>query len=291
MSLLQSVFLGAVQGITEFLPVSSSGHLAILKKVFSIDTGGSILFDVLLHFGTLIVIMIVFRKDVFRLFRSFFGIVSDLFTNLSLRKANRNAISVTPYKCIISDNYRKYLMLLITSTIPTAVIGLIGQKLIGDASDTLIVPGICLLFTGLMLLFADSVPENDKIPKDITYREALIIGIAQGIATLPGISRSGATICACLLCGFNRRFAVRYSFILSIPVVLGGALLSLKDVTFSALAVSDVMIVLAGIVTAALVGFACIHTMPLIVRKRKFKYFAYYCFAVGAIAVAIYFLM
>ena len=292
MTLFQSIILGLVQGLTEFLPVSSSGHLAIVKKLFSIDTGGDIVFELLLHLGTLVVILVVFRKDIKRLFIAVFGMIADLVTNLARRSKNKRGGEQQLLKCIVSTNYRKFALLLIISTIPTAVIGLIGEKLIGDASDSLIVPGICLVVTGLMLMLSDRLPENDKIPQDVTYREAVIIGIAQGIAVLPGISRSGATICACLFCGLNRRFAVRYSFILSIPVVLGGLILSLKDMTaWPSVSLSAAMIPAAGILTAMIVGFACIRTMLRIVNRRKFRYFAFYCFAVAAVAIAAYFFL
>ncbi len=285
MTLLQSIFLGIVQGLTEFLPISSSGHLSILQNIFRIDTGDSMLYDVLLHLGTLLVVFFVYRREIGRSIMAFFGMLGDLAANVGINRRNRHAISLEPRRRIIKNNYRKFVVLILVSTVPTGIIGVVGEKLISDASDTLIIPGICLLITGVLLLVSDRAPEQGKIPQDITLREALIIGIAQGCATLPGLSRSGTTIAACLLCGFDRTFAVKYSFILSIPAILGAALLELKDIGSETITSQMVGIYTAGMIFAALVGYICIRFLNRMVRKRKFGYFAYYCFAVGIIAV------
>ena len=286
MSLLESLFLGIVQGITEFLPVSSSGHLCIIQNLLHVDAGDSILFDILLHIGTLAVVFFVFRKDIWQLILSFFGMIKDLFYNLRVRRRNRAVIAQTPYRMVISTNYRKFVILILVSTIPTGIIGVIGKKLIADASHSLTAVGIGLVVTAVLLLLSDRAKSQDKIAQDVTCREALIIGIAQGFATLPGISRSGATITACLLLGLNRNFSVRYSFILSIPAILGAAVLEIKDAAGEALSLSQAGIYLAGMITATVVGMLCIRFMLMALRKRRFKYFAFYCLAVAAFAIA-----
>ncbi len=285
MSILQSIFLGIVQGLTEFLPVSSSGHLSIMKNVFRINTGTSLLYDVLLHIGTLVVVIYVYRKDVGRLILEFFSMCQDIFTNFGVEKRNKNAITLEPRRRIIKNNYRKFIVLILISTIPTGLIGVLGKKLISDASDTLIIPGICLLVTAALLLISDKAPVQNKIPKDVTYREAIIIGIAQGLATLPGLSRSGTTIAVCLLCGLDRAFAVKYSFILSIPAVLGAALLELKDLGSESITPEGVGIYFVGMLAAAVVGYFCIRFLQKMVQQKKFRYFAYYCMVVGVVAI------
>ena len=285
MTLLQSVFLGIVQGLTEFLPVSSSGHLAIMQNIFHIDTGSSILFDILLHVGTLAVVFIVYWKDIWKLVREFFCIVADLFFNAATWFYNRKAITLTPYRRIVKNNYRKFVILILVSTIPTGIIGFLGKKLITSASQTLLVPGICLIITGILLLIADQARNCRKIPQDVTYKEGVIVGAAQGLATLPGLSRSGTTITACLLCGFDRKFAVKYSFILSIPAILGAAVLEIGDAAGEAVSGGQIGIYVAGMIAAAIVGYISIRSMLTIVKKRKFKYFSIYCFIVGAMAI------
>ena len=145
--------------------------------------------------------------------------------------------------------------------------------------------------TGVLLLIADNSPEGRKLPKEITCKNGILIGIAQGISTLPGLSRSGTTITACLLCGMDRRFAVKYSFILSIPAVLGAAVLEIKDAAAESVTAGTLGVYLAGMVVAAVVGYICIKALLIVVRGKKFKYFSWYCFAAGLLAIAGHFLI
>ena len=291
MNLLQSIFLGAVQGLTEFLPVSSSGHLAIFQNIFHIDTGSSMLYDVLLHLATLLVVFIYFRREIWQLIRTFFAMAGDLCHNFRARFFPPKDQEEIVLRRIITSNYRKFVLLIIVSTIPTGIMGYAGKKLIADASDTLLVPGICLLITGILLLLSDRVTDTWKIPKDVTWKEGIIIGIAQGFATLPGLSRSGTTISTCLFLKLDRKFAVKYSFILSIPAILGATLLELKDLGAEQLTVSLGLSYAAGMIAAALVGYLCIRFMMKVVSQRKFRYFAFYCFAAGILAVIGHFVL
>ena len=176
-------------------------------------------------------------------------------------------------------------MLIIVSTIPTGIIGVVFKDVVSSASSSLLIVGICLLITGIILLVSDVLPAGNKRPNQVGYTQAGIIGVVQGLATLPGISRSGSTITACLLCGFDKSFVVKYSFIMSIPAVLGAVVLELKD--FAELTIEKTELLYYGIGTllAAIVGYICIKTMLVVVRGKKFRYFAYYCFVVGAFAI------
>lgn len=291
MSLLQAIFMGIIQGLTEFLPVSSSGHLAIFKIVFGVDTDTGILFDVLLHVGTLAAICVVYYKDIWKLIVEGCCIVRDCAINVILFFKNRVSGEKVPYRRIVNSSYRKFVMLVIVSTIPTGIIGVTGGNAVELASEILIVPGICLIATAVLLFIADRTKDGDKLPKNVTYTNAFGIGIAQGIATLPGLSRSGTTITACLLSGFNRNFAVKYSFIMSIPAILGALVLQLKD--FKEINVTGVEVgyYIIGMIIAALVGYVCIKTMLIIVREKKFTGFAIYCLLVGALSIGGYFYM
>ena len=291
MDILKSVLLGIIQGITEFLPVSSSGHLAIFQKIFGLDAGSSILFDVMLHIGTLLVVFFVYREDIGRMIIEFFGMIGDIFVNLKLLIGSRKQRIKPKYRKIVRNNYRKFVLLILVSTIPTAIMGFAGKKMIADASDTLIVPGLCLILTGLLLLIADRRSSGTKIPKDMFWRDAVIIGIAQGFAILPGLSRSGTTITACLLLGLDRTFAVKYSFILSIPAILGAAVLELKDVGGEILNGPVIAGYAAGMAAAAVTGFLCFRLLLSVVRKKKASYFAWYCFAAGTAAIIAHFVI
>lgn len=291
MTIIESILLGIVQGITEFLPVSSSGHLSILQNIFHVETNGGMLFDIMLHVGTLVAVFIVYRKDIWKMILEALSMAADICSNLKTFVMNKIHKTSLKYKKIVHNSYRKFVVLILVSTIPTGIIGVLGGDLIDAASETLLIPGICLLITGVLLMMADLSREGRKLPKDVGYKQGVIIGIAQGIATLPGISRSGTTIATCIFCGLDRKFAVKYSFILSIPAVLGAAVLEIKDVIAEPIPTSEIGIYMIGAVFAGVVGYICIKTMLVVVRNKKFKYFSWYCFAVGAVAIAGHFLL
>ncbi|MBE5929638.1 MAG: undecaprenyl-diphosphate phosphatase [Lachnospiraceae bacterium] len=280
MELLKAIVLGFIQGVAEFLPISSSGHLAIFKNVLGFDTDTGLLFDVLLHLGTLAAVFVVFWKDIWALIKEGLAIIGQFFKSLFgclFKKQKWQPVVTTPY--------RRFVMMVIVSTIPTGIMGILLEGAINAASATLIVPGILLLLNGVQLLISDRLPDGALTEADAPYGKALIVGIAQGIATFPGISRSGTTITACLACGFKREFAVKYSFIMSIPAILGALVLELMDFSPEMLSGGDMVNYLAGTLVSAVVGYICIKTMLVVVRGKKFKYFAYYCFAMGAFAV------
>lgn len=285
MSILQAIILGIVQGIAEFLPVSSSGHLAIVQNIFHIETDGGLFFDVMLHLGTLVAIFVVYRKDILRMIIETLNMCGDIFYNLKSYIQNQRSYSALRYRKIVKNNYRKFVVLVLVSTIPTGVIGYMGRHLVEKASATMIVPGICLILTSVLLIVSEMAPDGKKIPRDISYGSGFLIGAAQGCATLPGLSRSGTTIAACMMSGYDRRFAVRYSFIMSIPAILGAALVEIKDIGSEGLSGGMVLNGLIGAVVAGCVGYVCIKTMLSVVRKKKFKGFAIYCFVVGVIAI------
>ncbi len=291
MSVLESILLGIVQGITEFLPVSSSGHLAILENIFHVETNGSMLFDIMLHVGTLAAVFIVYRRDIWNMIKEAVFMLRDIFVNLRLFFLNKIHKTSLKYRKIVHNSYRKFVVLILVSTIPTGVIGVLGKDIVAGAGETLLIPGICLLITGVLLLMAELKKEGSKMPKNVSYANGLVIGAAQGLATLPGLSRSGTTIATCLFCGLDRRFAVKYSFILSIPAILGAAVLEIKDVIAEPIELSQVGIYAIGMVFAGVVGYVCIKTMLIVVRNKKFRYFAYYCFVVGIVAIVGHFLI
>ena len=277
MSLLQAILMGIIQGLTEFLPVSSSGHLAIFKILFGVDTDTGLLFDVLLHIGTLVAICIVYYKDVLKMIVEGIG--------------KKTGKTDEPYLRIVNSSYRKLVVLIIVSTIPTGIIGVVGKDVVEMASEILLIPGICLILTAVLLFIADHTRDGEKLPKSVTYTNAFGVGIAQGIATLPGLSRSGTTITACLLSGFNRNFAVKYSFLMSIPAILGALVLELKDCTAVALSGAEIAYYVVGMIVAAVVGYVCIKTMLIVVRRKKFTGFAIYCLIVGVISIGGYIYM
>lgn len=303
MSLIEAIVMGIIQGITEFLPVSSSGHLALFKNLFHVNTDTGILFDVLLHVGTLLAICVVFYRDIFRMIIEGIGIVCDVVVNCTLffrnvclflgnsSKKARGELAYSDYRNIVNSGYRKFVVLIIFSSIPTGIIGIVGKNVVEQAQDILLIPGICLIVTAILLLVADFCKGGNKVPKDITYSNAFGIGIAQGIAILPGLSRSGATLTACLVSGFNRKFAVKYSFLMSVPAILGAMLVELKDFEKMTVSGTEMAYYIVGMVIAAVIGYICIKTMLAIVKRKKFRGFAIYCLIVGCISIGGFFYM
>lgn len=218
-----------------------------------------------------------------------FAIIADVCKNIGIFFGNLAHKKKGGYHHVVCNGYRKFVMLVIVSTIPTGIIGVLDAELVEMASKILIVPGICLIITSLLLLLADHCKGGDKMPRQVTYSNAFIIGIAQGVATMPGLSRSGTTIAACLLSGFNRKFAVKYSFIMSIPAVLGSLVFELSDLASVSFTSTEIIYYLVGMAVAAVVGYICIKAMLYVVRQKKFTGFAIYCFIVGAISVGMYF--
>lgn len=290
MSFIQALLLGVIQGITEFLPVSSSGHLAIIENLFKIETDTGLLFNTIIHLGTLAAIFIAFRQDIKKLLLEGCKALYDIYGNVQTYFHNKHQQDAKRYKKIISNNYRKLFLLLFVSTIPTAFLGFLLQNVVAQAGKTLLAPAMGLFITGILLLVVDFFPAGKKIPKDVTYSVAFLLGICQGIAVFPGISRAGITIAVCLLCGFNRKFAVKYSFLMAIPAMLGAALLELFQFSYTGENVEAMALALFAAVVAGIVGYFCIKGMLAVMRKKRFRIFSVYCFLLGVVAIVCNFI-
>lgn len=289
MTLFEAIIMGIIQGATEFLPVSSSGHLAIFSILFGVKTETGLLFDILLHLGTLIAICVVYYKDVFGMIIEFIRMVGDFIHNIRAKMWNRKHKKQKEIRTLVCNANRKMALMILVTSVPTGIIGFAASDLVEQLSELLIVPGIFLLLTATLLLISDRLPDGSITPKEASYTSAFIVGIAQGIATMPGLSRSGTTITACLGCKYDRNFAVKYSFLMSIPAIIGAALKELLDVKGMAIPAQEILYYIIGTVVAGLVGYICIKTMLKIVRKKKFTYFAIYCYVMGIIAIAGHF--
>lgn len=284
MTFVQAIVLGIIQGLTEFLPVSSSGHLALMKNLLNMEECG-ILYDVLLHVATLISVCIVMRKDILKLISEFINIVIDLASNLVALFRNLSHDEKEDFRPIISTPYRRFVVLIIVSSIPTAILGFLLDDIIETVESGLLVPGICLLGTATIILLSDFLTEGNKKQKEATFGDAFAIGTAQGIATLPGLSRSGCTIAACILCGFERKFAVKYSFIMSLPAIFGALILKLTKISSESVTGGEVGMYIVGMIIAAIVGYFALVLTVNIVQKKSFKFFAFYCYGIGAVAI------
>ncbi|MGI5986516.1 MAG: undecaprenyl-diphosphate phosphatase [Dysosmobacter sp.] len=272
MTLFSSVILGLIQGITEFLPISSSGHLAIAEHL--LHTSGMKtpeFFDVLLHLGTLVAVFIAYWSDIRDMIVELIAGARDL-----ARRSTPNPVPPA----------RRLILLIIVSTLPLFVVLPVKDLVEGLADNMYFVAG-ALLVTGCLLFASDRVKKGRKTEKSATLVDALLVGVGQAIATCPGISRSGTTITAGCFVGFDRKFAVRYSFLMSIPAILGANILSLKDAFEAGIIWGDVPVYLVGVAVAAVVGYACIRLLKMIAEKGRFGFFAYYCWIVGALTLVM----
>lgn len=286
MTLLEAILMGIIQGLTEFLPVSSSGHLAIGSALFNLKTEGSVLFEVVLHLGTLVAIFIAFWSEIWILIKSGLRILKNLwdYTRFHLTKQGGKGEAATK---IIEDEHQRFVMLIIVATIPTVIVALILEKLILHAFTSLIFPAVGLLITGTLLLLTTKMRSGALTETDVSFKKAMFVGLVQGFATFPGISRSGSTIVAGLFTGMSKDFIVKFSFIMSIPAILGAMLLQVLRYE-STEPINEIIINYgAGMLAAALVGYICIKVLLDIVRKGKIHYFAYYCYTIGILLLFI----
>ena len=271
--ILDSIFQGVLQGLTEFLPVSSSGHLSIYQHLTGQSGEMGLMFSVFLHFGTLIAVFIAFRQTIGRVILGFFRLAGKLFRGrLRFREL---------------DAYERMAALLIVGLIPMIFAYLLKDFYESFSTDnSLLVEGICFLVTAVLLYCSTRFAKPVKPVERMSPSDALIVGCVQAVAPLPGLSRSGSTISAGLLCGLERPLAVEFSFILGVPVVLGANLLELKDALQSD-APFELLPLLLGIVTAAVVGFLAIKLVQWLIKSDHFRIFAWYTLAVGLLCVGI----
>lgn len=273
MTIWNAVILGLVQGLAEFLPISSSGHLSILNNLFSL-TGtedGHMFFDVLLHLGTLFSICVVYWEDIRQMFFEVLG-----FMNLGPLSGERQA----RYPAA-----RLFFMICL-ATLPLVLI-----LPINDMMETLyynnVFIGIALVLTGCMLYVSDRMTPGRKTGGSMTVLDAIIIGLCQCVATVPGLSRSGTTITAGIATGLRRDFAVKFAFLLSLPAVLGANLLTLVDAFRDGIDWSSVPAYLVGTAVAMVSGIGAITLLKYIASKGKFGGFAYYCWVVGVLSIIL----
>ena len=268
MTYLFSVLMGVLQGVAEFLPISSSGHLALFQHFFGVENyeETQMFFTVLLHLGTLISVCVYYWRDVIDMIREFFLGIRDL----TVRRGGGAPPPPT----------RRLVMMIIVATLPLFAI-LPVKGLVEDAMSNVTFVSVALLATGSILFFSDRMARGRKNARNATVADALLVGCAQAVGTLPGISRSGITISAGLLRGFDRTFAVRFSFLMSLPAVLGANILSLKDALEAGVDLEMLPIYLVGMVVSGVVGYFAIRLVNLLADKGKFGNFAYYCWVVG----------
>ena len=277
MTILEAILQGIVQGLTEFLPVSSSGHLSLFQHFFGLDGENAVTMTIILHLGTLVAVFVAFWGKIKALILEAFRMLGDIFTG--------------KFKWKTMNQERRMIMMIIVSILP-----LFGFYIFKDffdmlASDSdILVEGFAFLYTSALLFASTSVKrDNCYSAGETTVKNALTIGVFQGVALVPGISRSGSTICSALFTGMKREDAVEYSFILGIPVILAGAVVKLFDLTDSAAQelTANIVPLAVSFIISAIAGYLAIRLIKSMVVNDKFRVFAWYTLVLGIVVIGL----
>ena len=273
MSIWDALIQGVVQGLTEFLPVSSSGHLSLVQYFTGNSGETGAFFSILLHLGTLIAVFIAFRKTIWELIVEAFSMLADIFRRrFSFKSMNGK---------------RRMIWMFVLSEIPLLFFLLVKDYIsMVSADNSILIEGFCFTVTGVLLLLADKLGSGKTNMDTMSPKDALAMGFAQSIATLPGISRSGSTVAAGLLMGLDRGYAVTFSFIMGVPAVLGANLLELMDVLGEPFPVEPA-VALIGVAAAVIFGLLAIKMVQWLIHTDKYKWFGYYTLALGALVILI----
>lgn len=272
MTILNAIIQGIIQGLTEFLPISSSGHLALYQYFTDKTLDNGLLFSVILHLGTLLAIFIFYRKTVGELILEVFKAIGDIFVGKFKENINRPT--------------RRLLIMLFIACLPLFIIYIFRDFYEGLVNrPNLLIEGFCFLITALMLFLADKCVKGKKDETNIRYRDTIAIGLVQAIlAPLPGVSRSGSTISMGLLSGLSKEFAVKFSFILGIPTILGGCIFEISG-AIKELKTTNLTPIIIGLAVSTVVGYLAMKLVEVIVKKDKFKIFTVYTMILGTTVI------
>ncbi len=270
MELFSMVIQGIIQGLTEFLPVSSSGHLSVIQHFMNVGEN-SLIISIVLHLGTLLAVFLAFWPTIWGMIKEFFLTIGDLCTGrFSWKKMN--------------DNRRMMFMVIFATLLLVPVYFFKDFFTSVEGDGDIIFEGCAFLFTAVLLFLSDACVKGFKTGKDMTVKDAVTVGLFQCVALFPGVSRSGSTVTAGLFCGLTRETAVTYSFILGIPAILGGSVLEIGEAAASGESF-DVLLLGIGFLTAAIVGFLSIKLVKLIIRHDRFKIFGIYTLVLGLLCI------
>lgn len=270
MSIVEAVFLGIIQGLTEFLPVSSSGHLVLFSHLLKVKEP-SMVFEVVVHVGTLLAVFVVFWEEILVLIKSFFKLLS--------KPSQARELFRTDPGC-------RLLLAVVCATLPVVVFALLFKDRIEALFMSPLLVGFMLMITGTILFVTDRLQVRRKNLEEITVADALMIGVGQSIAVLPGISRSGTTIGVGLARGLTRESAARFSFLLTIPAILGALIFSIGDLVAGTTVLSSGALV-AGLLASGITGYLAIHLLLELVKRGKLVWFSYYTWALGILVVLL----
>lgn len=286
MTIIKAIFLGLIHGITEILPVGSQGHIIIFNKIFN-NSKIELCYDIMLHIAILIAIIIAFREDMVNMVMEFADMCKRIFANSLIFIAKKRGDTKHKYVKVIDSSYKKLLIMVFISFVPTMLLVILGQGIAKLCNGAIWIVGICFIINGIMLFLMDRHPESLDRIKDVPYSSGILVGMAQGVSVVPGISRTAATISMGVFLGFNKKLAVKYSFIMSVPAIIGQIIYKLIIAESKGLTLSLLPGYIIGMIIAGVVGFFAIKIMLKLILRRKYLGFAIYCGVIGIVAILL----
>ena len=287
MTILQAVILGCVQGITAFIPVSSTGHVILLSNLFGIEDSLDLSFLIILHLGTLIAILSIYYRDIVRVFLELFRIFIELIRNLSSWIRKRSQPDSFTYKKVLTTQFSKFVTLLFISLIPTCIVAVLIRPMAKMISMNLLASAMGLFITALLLFVASFSPEGDKGPKDAKLIDAVLIGAFQGFAGFPGMSRLGLSTSAGFISGFTRKLVLKYTYLLAVPTILIAILADLPAMAVS-VSTAGFASCIAALAASTITGFFALRFTRKLIRVNKSRGFSIYCILIGVVSIIVY---
>lgn len=286
MTIIKAIFLGLIHGITEILPVGSQGHIIIFNKILN-NSKIELCYDIMLHIAILIAIIIAFREDMVNMVMEFADMCKRIFANSLIFIAKKRGDTKHKYVKVIDSSYKKLLIMVFISFVPTMLLVILGQGIAKLCNGAIWIVGICFIINGIMLFLMDRHPESLDRIKDVPYSSGILVGMAQGVSVVPGISRTAATISMGVFLGFNKKLAVKFSFIMSVPAIIGQIIYKLIIAEGKGLTLSLLPGYIIGMIIAGVVGFFAIKIMLKLILRRKYFGFAIYCGVIGIVAILL----
>ena len=287
MSPASGLLLGLIQGLSSAFPVSSSGHLRLFTEILHAENAGGLPFYALLHLGTFLAILFVFRREVIRLFTAYLGMIVDALTNLIVLVGGRDRRGGFAFRKILGSATRRFALLYLISLFPTILIGRLLSGSAEKSAGPLLITAAGFFVSALLLLVSSFFGISKKGPARAKVSDALVVGVFQGVSVFPGISRLGCVLSASNLCGLSRRFAISLSYLLALPLILGSLITELpgkgeilkNEIGFG--------VIIPAVLVSAAVGILVIGLAVRILRKNKDRVFAVYCAAIGIVCVLV----
>ena len=286
MDALKIIISGIIDGITGFLPISSSGHMAVLRNVLHFGGMDSVLFDMLLKLAAIVVIVLGFKKDVLRLIGAYIELVLIGVDNLRTLFVNIFSHKGDDYYPV-NGAYKRLALMIIAATVSTGIVGLCARDFAAYASGTVLLPGLFLVVTGIMLFLIDGIKKGEVSIKEVGFFEAIAVGGVQGLAVMPGLARCGMVIAVCLLLGFDKKLTWKFTFLAAVPALIGTVILDIVDmVRYGVSDGADTGWYILAALLAVFTGYIGLVLLNRILKRGRFLFLSIYCLVLGAFALA-----